>query len=93
MELKEIIKIADSSYPDGLIGQYFEARGTDQEESLGDGLARFICMEICDTYDESASNDDQFSEAIRVVSRAREELQAVQSAFEQAQRFIAACRA
>lgn len=83
MKLAEIIKIADRSYPDGMIQQAFNAyknADTFEEERVGDGLAEFIVRELADAYDSKASKKDQLAEAVRVMDRATEELQVVSKA-------------
>jgi hypothetical protein len=76
MELKEIIEIASSVYPEGLVIQAYEANG-----NVGDGLAEFIVRELKDTYDSQASDMEQLEEAERVMKNAQKELENVVSAF------------
>ena len=78
MKLSEIIAIADRTYPDGLVQMYFE----DPEGQHGDTLAEFIVRELQDVYDAEASDEDQLSEAARVMRRARDELESVGAALE-----------
>ena len=63
MKLKDIIKIASDAYSDGLIEQYFNTPSGD----FGDSLAKFIAMEIKDTYDPAATDNKQLFEAYRVI--------------------------
>lgn len=78
MKLKEIIHIADLAYPDGLVGLHFdEKRGRAKKKSPmghGDDLARFICAELCETYDKKASDKKQMEEAARVMTTAVKEV-------------------
>jgi len=78
MKLSEIIAIADRAYPDGLVQAHFE--GPDGQH--GDTLAEFIALELRDVYDADAGDEDQWSEATRVIRRARDELDSVLSALE-----------
>lgn len=73
MTLKQIIEVADEMYPDGLVGDYFRDLDTDH----GDGLAKFIAVELKETYDESASETEQLIEAGRVLRVAASELRDV----------------
>lgn len=73
MKLKELIAIADSAYPDGLVG--LAAHG----EPIGDGLAEFVARELRDTFDESITDSEQLGEAARVLGAAIRELGGVQS--------------
>lgn len=78
MKLSEIIAVADRAYPDGLVQAHYE----NPDGQHGDTLAEFIALELRDTYDADASDEDQWSEAARVVRRARDELDKVLSALE-----------
>ncbi len=78
MKLSEIIAIASRAYPDSAVAAYFE----DLEGAHGDTLAEFIVRELQDVYDAEASDKDQWSEAARVIRRARDELDHVLAALE-----------
>ena len=80
MELDKIIEIADKVYADGLVGQYHrEPKG-----GHGDTLAKFIAVELRDTYDASLSDEEQIRNAESVLSTACRELESVREAFEDA---------
>lgn len=82
MKLEEIIAIADAAYADGFVGEYFDPKTQKAKElKLGDTLARFIVIELCETYDSKASEADQLNEAQRVLAMARDELESVIVAF------------
>ena len=78
MKQSEIIAIADRAYPDALAQAYFE----NPDGRHGDTLARFIAIELQEVYDAEASDEDQWSEAARVMRRARDELDNVLAALE-----------
>ena len=78
MKLQDIIKIADSVYPDGLVKQYFDTPSGNH----GDSLAKFIAIELKETYDPKASKYEQLSRAFRVMYNAANEIRAVADAFE-----------
>ncbi len=77
MELKKLIEAASEGYPDGLVERYFE----NPDENHGDSLAKFIAIELSETFDEDALTDeDQVLAAIHQMRRARAELDSVISA-------------
>jgi len=80
MRFKEIIKIADQAYGDGLIQDCFNA----PKKNHGDGLAAFIVEELTETYDQRAGTKQQLSEACRVMENATEQLNEVYDAFAKA---------
>lgn len=78
MTLKEIINVADRVYPDGLVGDCHR----EPEEDHGDTLAKFIAVELKETYDEKATDIEQLVEALRAMKTAARELQSVVDEFE-----------
>ena len=78
LKLADIIKIASDAYPDGLVEQYYKH----PSGSHGDTLAKFIAIELRDTFDPSASEADQLVEAARVLDCAAHELAHVKRAFD-----------
>ena len=91
--INEIITVASSAYSDNYIADMywdFDKSQPKHNEEGGDSLAEFIAIEIADTYDESASDDDQLGEAIRVVETASRQLSDVAEALyaEQYQRTL-----
>ena len=53
MTLNRIIEIANAAYPDDFIAQYHE--NPDLEH--GDTLAKFLVVELTETYDEGATDE------------------------------------
>lgn len=84
MQLHEIMEIIHPAYPDEETRQCWNPKRNRPCSGAGDGLAEFIVREIADTYDESASDHDQIEEAIRVMQRARFELQNIIEALQSA---------
>lgn len=78
MIFDEILAIADAAYPDGLVGAVSEGM------EVGDTLAEFIFRELQDTYDPEASDEQQLAEAVRVMTTARQELEAVETTLREA---------
>lgn len=80
MDLKRLIEVADKAYDaDGIILSYFE----EPEVDHGDGLARFICLGLKDTYAADASDEEQLAEAVRVMCMAHDQLGRVINALEE----------
>jgi hypothetical protein len=83
MKLNELIEIVSAAYPDGLIAvEYwdFKRECPRRNPKGGDTLALFIALEIKDTYDADASDEQQMEEVVRVLTRAQGDLAAVGSA-------------
>lgn len=76
MRFKDIIKIADRAYGDGLVLEYSRTR-----KPVGDTLAEFIVHELEETYETRAGTAKQLSEACRVMENATEQLNHVYDAF------------
>lgn len=79
MTREELIGIASEGYPDGLVAQYWnkEKQCVDLRANHGDGLARFVAVELSETYDAEVDDDAQLGEAVRAMSTAIRELTSV----------------
>ena len=76
MKLGQLIAAANSKYPDEYLSQYFDvAREKFLTRGCGDGLARFIVVEIRDTFDPAAADAAQVDEAIRVLEQGQKDLE------------------
>ena len=76
MKLEDILKIASEAYDEHdpqLVMWYHQ----DPLGNYGDGLAKFISVEIAETYDDTATDEAQLGEAIRVCSSAARQLEDV----------------
>ncbi len=82
MTIEELIKIANDAYSelDDMVLRYFE----DPTGEHGDSLAKFVCVELSETFDADGDEDDQYTEAIRAMLSAQRQLQDVVSALESA---------
>lgn len=78
MTMQELIDIADGAYPDWLVGQWAANLGG----NYGDGLARFIAVELMETYEEGETDAEQLDRARQVMETASNELAAVREAFD-----------
>lgn len=79
MTREQIIAIADEAYGDGLVGLYHDEPTGDH----GDTLAKFIAIELRETYEAEAADAEQLWEAHRVMKSARNELMGVEEALEE----------
>ena len=85
MDINHIIKIADQAYDhDGiLIGQWDDRNRKPRKTALhgmSDTLARFIVMEITETFDPSLPDREQLDCAAHVIARAADQCMAVAEA-------------
>lgn len=77
LTLDDIIDIADKAYGDDLIAMYHK----DIDGNHGDGLARFIAVELRETFDSSASNEDKLFGAHSAMTSSSSQLERVAKAF------------
>lgn len=70
MKLQQLINIANDAYPDDMILQYFEK----PKGNHGDTLAKFITVELEETFSEESDSDTQIAEAIRAMNTAKREI-------------------
>ena len=84
MKLKELIHIASDAYPDGLIEEEYWDKKRDlphRNPTGGDTLAYFIALELYETYDQNATDEEQISTAIHALTKAQEELVSINLSF------------
>lgn len=79
MKLTDLISRAASGYPDAQILEYWDLARAEPRANPngGDTLAYFIAVEIAETFDPDASDEDQLDQAIRAVERAVRDMQGV----------------
>jgi len=82
MKINKLVKLAAKGYPDGLVMSYwdFKKRTWKENPEAGDSLARFIAIELAETFDRNASDSQQIDEAKRVLLSAAEQLEHVAQA-------------
>lgn len=85
MTLLELLNKANRLYPDGHLATYYDARNGDFVDNPrgGDGLARFIVIELRETFDADADDNKQLEEAVRNLIRARNDIDAVIASLEE----------
>lgn len=80
MTFAELLARASAGYPDDLPALFLNPRtGRPRRTApdVGDLLARFVFLELFETFDPDASNDAQLDEAIDQMRVARDELDSV----------------
>lgn len=76
MKLGQLVAAANSKYPDQYLSTYFDvALEKFLTRGCGDTLARFIVVEIRDTYDPAATDAAQVNEAIQVLEQGQTDLE------------------
>lgn len=84
MDINDIIKEADAAYDrDEPVLAYWNLKTRRPRKrplfGMGDTLAKFIAIEIHETFDPKATDEEQLSEAHRVMDRAADQMQSVAS--------------
>jgi len=71
--LERIISAADQGYGDGLVLQSYK----NPRRFCGDTLAKFVAIELKETFDSDLSPAEQVAEAVRAMSVARTDIENV----------------
>lgn len=82
MTIKQLLDKANEGYPDGYLEMFYDDKGNENKRGVGDTLAKFIVIELIETFDPEADNDAQINEAVRVMENAVRDLQATISALQ-----------
>ena len=78
LTLKDILDTANKYYSDGYLSEYYDENGNPPKvHGSGDKLAEFIVLEIRETFDENASDNEKITTAIRSMSTAVSDLAGV----------------
>jgi hypothetical protein len=77
MTLLEVLNVANKGYPDGGLTRYFDPETGEPVDRYGDALAKFVVIEISETYEEGESDVDNLSRAKQVIRTAQGELEQV----------------
>ena len=78
MTLVQLLNKANEGYDDHFLSEYFHPKtGKFNRKAEGDGLARFIVIEISETFDAESTDLQQVDEAIRVMEQARDDIRGV----------------
>ena len=82
MKLLELLNAANEGYPDGYLAEYYDPYTGKRKSGDGDTLAKFIVLELIDTFDSKATDDAQIGIATQMLERARTDLLGVIQALE-----------
>jgi len=79
MTLNQLVCRAASAYPAAFVMEYWSM---EKEEPVpnpdgGDGLAEFVALELYESFDPEAGDDEQLATAVKVMQSAADDLQAV----------------
>ena len=74
MTLDELMDRANALYPDNMILRYYQ----EPKRNHGDTLAKFIVLELQDTFDPDAPEHEQLSTARRALFRASQDIMGIQ---------------
>jgi hypothetical protein len=77
LTLLELLNLANESYPDGFLGEYFDPQTAERRVGGGDTLAQFIVAELSETFDAGASRAKQLREARIALENATEKIDEV----------------
>ncbi|KXA93643.1 hypothetical protein AKJ64_00255 [candidate division MSBL1 archaeon SCGC-AAA259E17] len=78
MELKELLDVANEEYPDGCLKNYYDDKGDFIDDvHEGDTLARFIVIEIIETYAPGESDEEQLDTAVKAMKKAKTDIKGV----------------
>jgi len=78
MTLVQLLNKANEGYEDHFLSEFYHPKtGKFNRKAEGDGLARFIVIEISETFDAEATDLQQVDEAIRVMTQARDDIRGV----------------
>ena len=79
MTLNQLVCRAASAYPEAFVMEYWndQAEKPRANPDGGDTLAEFIALELYESFEPEASDDEQLAIAVKVMQSAADDLQAV----------------
>ena len=77
MTLLELVTKANKGYEDGFLSEYFNEETGEYIEGKGDTLAAFIVIELSETFDSEADDEDQIQAATEALQTAVNDLEGV----------------
>jgi len=85
VRLVEIMRVANKAYEEKgkiltLRGFFNNRTGRPNYGAKGDGLACFICIELSETYDSKATNEEQWNTAVGALNTAFLQIEVVANA-------------
>jgi hypothetical protein len=88
MTLVQLLDKASEGYDvEGTLAMYYHPQTGELKRGrtmakFGDGLARFVVVELAETFDPDASKTEQVAEAVRVMENAKREIEGVLNSLE-----------
>ena len=77
LTLAGLLNMANEGYSDGYLSEYFDTETGEPRDGEGDTLAKFIVLELKDTFDPDATREEQIEEARRVLNNAIRDIEQV----------------
>ncbi len=79
MTLNQLVCRAASAYPEAFVLRFWDPLREEPKSDLhaGDTLAEFVALELYESFEPEASDDDQLATAVKVMQSAADDLQAV----------------
>lgn len=78
MKLVELLNIANEGYDDGFLSEYFDTETGELKDGSGDTLAKFIVIELAETFDPESKNEwEQMATAVDAMNQAIRDIEGV----------------
>ena len=77
MKLIDLINTVDEGYGDGCISAHFDPDTSEVKHQQGDTLAEFVVIELSESFDPDADDEDQISAAVFAMERAKQDIENV----------------
>ena len=79
MTLNQLVCRAASAYPEAFVMEYWNQASEKPRSNPdgGDTLAEFVALELYESFDPEAGDDEQLATAVKVMQSAADDLQAV----------------
>ena len=84
LTLLDLLNLANKGYPDEWLSNYYDPETGARVEGDGDGLAKFIVIELTETFEPTADRETQLGVARQVMETAIKDLQYVIDVIEEA---------
>ena len=75
LKVVELLNAANKHYDENYLSVYFDVATGHCKQGSGDTLAEFIVCELRETFDRRRSREQQVAAAVRVLERAKRDIQ------------------
>jgi hypothetical protein len=75
MKLVTLLNQLNDHYDDGYLANYYDQETGAKKKGEGDTFAEFVVIEVSETFDENAEDEEQIEEACTVLESARRQLE------------------